>query len=492
MRKFSLACFAVLVSLAWPVPQPPDARAQPSAPPLAPPSSDVIARASHAFNEVARRGLPAVVSISTVKSAATEDDLLGQLFGSAPPDDSDPSDSIGGQSHPGRQSVSLGSGIIIREDGMILTNNHVVENAERITVSFDDKKKSRAHVVGTDPSTDLAVIQLDEHQTSLPTLAFGDSDALKVGDWAIAIGSPFGLNRSVSFGIISAKDRAQMGILDIEDFIQTDAAINPGSSGGPLLGTDGRIIGVNTAIFSQGSGFMGIGFAVPARIAREVSTELIKHGRVRRGWIGVAAQDLTADLGRFFRARAEKGALLSSVTPGSPAAVSGFEAGDVVLRYNESAVPDATAFKDLVGKTTPGTSVRVDFERAGTQGTKTISVTEQPLSPAARRAQAAGHVAHRTAPRPSLGISVHDLPAELARILHVSGGALVSGVHAGSPAYEAGIDVGDVVLRVDHHEIHSAHDFSSATRGRGGDELTVLYVQRGLEEKLFVPLRQEG
>ena len=199
------------------------------------------------------------------------------------------------------RSLGVGSGVIIRPDGYILTNQHVIEDGEKITVTLDDKHKRPARVIGYDKKTDLAIIKVESYASdpkpNFATIQFGNSDQIQVGDWAVAIGSPFGLNRSVTSGIISAKGRNQMGILDIEDFIQTDAPINPGSSGGPLLNIQGEMIGLNTAIFSQGGGFVGIGFAIPSTIAREVSEQIISHGHVTRGWIGLSAQDL--DPGRL-------------------------------------------------------------------------------------------------------------------------------------------------------------------------------------------------
>ena len=227
----------------------------------------------------------------------------------------------------------------------------MVEDAEKITVIFGEKQKSKAHLVGTDPKTDLALLQIDgPKRGDYPVIAFGNSDQIHEGDWAIAIGSPFGLNRSVSFGIISAKGRAQMGILDVEDFIQTDAAINPGSSGGPLLNTQGELVGVNTAIFSEGGGNMGIGFAVPAKIAREISDALITNGHVPRGWVGMMAQDLDADLARYFKAPSAQGALVSQVSPVGPADQASVQGGDVITQFDHQTVDGAATLKSLVGK----------------------------------------------------------------------------------------------------------------------------------------------
>src|SRR6185437_11733647 len=263
-----------------------------------------------------KKAIPAVVSITTVKSMTAAEAMNEMSPNSTngpipfPLGPGGPGD-LGGDKE--QQVVEIGSGIIIRPNGYILTNDHVVAHATRIQVSFDDKTKYPAKIIGTDPKTDLAVIRVEKAPSSLPTLSFADSDQIKVGDWAIAVGSPYGLKQSVSFGIVSAKGRAQMGILDVEDFIQTDAAINPGSSGGPLLNTAGEIIGVNTAIFSQGGGFSGIGFAVPSSIAKEVADQLISKGRVVRGWVGLYAQDLDPDLAKHFHSPSQQGALVSAI-----------------------------------------------------------------------------------------------------------------------------------------------------------------------------------
>ena len=340
------------------------------------PDTELLTKASHVFNALAEKATPAVVSITTVKLLSPEQAIAeGEVSPGANPFENPPG--LGGPgglnphnsgSKPFEKSeqhvVGLGSGIVLRPDGVILTNSHVVDHAERIQVSLanigadkDDKNKYPAHLIGIDPKTDLAVIQMDSGPKNLPTLTFADSDALKVGDWAIAVGSPYGLRHSVTFGIISATGRAQMGILDTEDFIQTDAAINPGSSGGPLLDANGQIVGVNTAIFSQGGGFSGIGFAVPSKIAKEVSEQLITHGRMIRGWIGLSAQDLDQDLAKHFKAPSQQGALISEVGENGPAREAQFKTGDVVLKYNHQPVASATQFKSLVGKTKVGSVI---------------------------------------------------------------------------------------------------------------------------------------
>jgi serine protease Do len=490
--------------------------------PVSPADQDLLGRASHAFNEIAQSSMPAVVSITSIRLASTRDSLLPGM----PPlpglnDDDhgdDPSISShghgpgakapgltpfpgpggGGRNHlggdPSAQDprvLGIGSGIIIRKDGLILTNNHVVENAERITVNFDEKHKAKAHIVGTDPKTDLAVIKVDDpKRNDYPVIRFGDSDQIREGDWAIAIGSPFGLNRSVSFGIISAKGRAQMGILDIEDFIQTDAAINPGSSGGPLLNSSGELVGINTAIFSEGGGNMGIGFAIPSKIAHEISDKIIADGRVSRGWVGMMAQDLDTDLAKYFKVPATQGALVSEVVPNGPASHASLQSGDVVTRYDQHPVDGASTLKSLVGKTKAGSTVPVEVVRNGRAKMLTLAVLEQPGTPQAPEVQQAGQAGGNHHP-PSLGLAVEDVPTEISRFLNLPSrkGTLVVGVNPGSPAFDAGIGPGDIILSANKADVHGAREFNKMAQDLKKQDMAVLYVQRGPTERIFVPVK---
>jgi serine protease Do len=473
-----------------------------------PAQDELLSRASHAFNEIARNAMPAVVSVSTIRRAPSPH------AGLLPPDlqgvpglrDPGVAKPPGGMTDP--RMMGIGSGSIIRKDGLILTNYHVVEEAERITVLFDDKHRYKAHVVGTDPKTDLALIQIDPKDKTkrddYPTIAFGDSEQIREGDWAIAIGSPFGLNRSVSFGIVSAKGRGQMGFLDVEDFIQTDAAINPGSSGGPLLNSRGELIGVNTAIFSQGGGNMGIGFAVPAKIAHEISDQLITQGRVSRGWMGLMAQDLDQDLARFFGVPgagktddSEKivpGALVSQVLPSGPAGLASLKSGDVITRYDNHAIEDASTLKALVGKSKAGSKIPMEVIREGKTKSLTVAIQEQPQPPSElNRGQQAGQAGAGKAPHmPSLGLAVEDIPKELANLLHLSPreGTIVVGVNPGSPAFDAGIGPGDIILSANRTPVRGAKDFTRMAKKLSDDQdIAVLFVQRGPVEKVFIPLR---
>lgn len=448
------------------------------------PKQDILVQASRALHDIAHKATPAVVSITSIKGADRQANAVV-----APPslggDDLDPSD---------QAMMGVGSGVIVRPDGLILTNNHVVQDAERVTVSFDEKHKTTAHVVGGDTKTDLAVIKLDKPpRSNLPILSFGDSDQLQVGDWTLAVGSPYGLSQSVTSGIVSAVGRGRLGMLDIEDFIQTDAAINPGNSGGPLLNANGEMVGINTAIFSQSGGFSGIGFAVPSKIAKKVFTELVQNGRVIRGWIGMMAQDLDEDLARYFKVSANQGALVSEIQSGSPAAQASLKIGDVIVQYGGNRISSASQLKALVAETKSTTQVPIQIYRDGNKKEMNVLIREQPAPKSFHSLQRAGRAAKsRSGSSPSnLGLVVQDIPPEILQLLEktISSGALVTGVKAGSPAFEAGLGIGDIILNANKHEIQNAKDFSNAVKDMKDNDVTVLYVQRGPDEKVFVPIK---
>jgi len=440
---------------------------------------EVLSRAANAFSEIAKRSSPAVVSISTLKSTEATDPIQAAATGAAEP-----------------SLLGIGSGIVIKPNGLIVTNNHVVENAERMIVMLDEKHRVPAHLVGADPKTDIAVIQMDTPPPSpLSTLKFTSSDQLKVGDWAIAIGSPFGLSHSVTVGTVSAKGRAQMGILDTEDFIQTDAAINPGNSGGPLLNTNGDMIGINTAIFSQTGSFSGIGFAIPASIARDIVAQIVDHGRVIRGWLGLAAQDLDPELAKFFKTHSESGALISQVSIDGPADQAGIKSGDVITQFDSHTVQGASDFKSTVARARSGNSIKVSLMREGKNIETHLTVGEQPeQTQQIRRSQLAGQLAQNVSQSPNMGAEVKDIPLPLARYLKigVSDGALITHVRAGGPAFDAGLFPGDIIMGANHREIHSAKDFARSLNSLGAQDTAVLFIMRGPKEKIYVPVKRSG
>ncbi len=351
----------------------------------------------------------------------------------------------------GPNQHGVGSGVIVTKDGYILTNNHVVESADDIKVALNDGREFSAKVIGRDPQTDIAVLKIDAHD--LPFLTLANSDKIEVGDRVLAIGNPFGIGQTVTTGIISAKGRATMG-LDYEDFIQTDAAINPGNSGGALVDTDGRLVGINTAILSHSGGNQGIGFAVPTNLARWVMESLVRDGRVERGLLGVNIQDVTPNLAKEFKLDHAIGALVSEVTPQSPADKAGLKNGDVIVEFNGKAVTDSRHLKLQVGATMPGSSVPVKLLRDGASKTLQVTIKELPsdkLADASSTNDKTKDALH--------GVGVVDLDrasrAELSVPDRVNG-ALVSQVETDSAAYEAGLRTGDVITEINRKPIQNA------------------------------------
>jgi serine protease Do/serine protease DegQ len=275
-----------------------------------------------------------------------------------------------------RQQASLGSGLIIDKSGLILTNNHVVKDADEITVKFANKQEAKGKVVGTDPKTDLAVIRVSAKE-DLPVATLGNSDTLHVGEWAIAIGNPFGLDHTLTVGVISATGRSEVGIAAYENFIQTDASINPGNSGGPLLNVRGEVIGINTAIVASGQ---GIGFAIPVNMARKVMEDLVKKGKVTRGWLGVGIQPLTPELAKSFGVGADEGILVNQVMPKSPAEAAGLKIGDVILSVDGKLIKDARQLQRLIGEAEIGRTIDVVVLREKTRRTLKIQIGELPAS----------------------------------------------------------------------------------------------------------------
>ncbi|MBI4640691.1 MAG: DegQ family serine endoprotease [Candidatus Tectomicrobia bacterium] len=425
-------------------------------------------RSALGWTEVAKAAMPAVVNIASTKTVGRpEGRPTGPFF-------SDPffQPFFGGQEVQPHRERSLGSGVIVTQDGYVLTNNHVVEGAEEIKVTLSDRREFRATVVGTDPKTDVAVLKLPG--SSFPVLPLGDSDRVEVAEPVIAIGNPFGLNQTVTMGIVSAVGRANVGIADYEDFIQTDAAINPGNSGGGLINAQGELIGINTAILSESGGYAGIGFAVPVNMARVVMDQIIKNGHVRRGWLGVAVQEITPALARGLGLQKTQGALVADVSAGSPAAQAGIQQGDVVLKFGDKVVDDPGHFRNFVAETTPGTRVSLKVLRGGREQTVEATVNELPERAMGRK------VSPKKLGSEQLGISVSDLTRDLARRLGLppnAQGAVVTEVLPGGTGQEAGLQPGDLIQEVNRQLIRSARDFARAVwQGRGQD--LVLLVNR--------------
>jgi serine protease Do len=382
-----------------------------------------------------------------------------------------------GRQMPNRQFApprqrGLGSGVIVTKDGYILTNNHVVENAEEVKVSLQDAREFTAKVIGRDPKSDIAVIKIDEKD--LPTVPMADSDKVQVGDLVLAIGNPFGVGQTVTTGIVSATGRGNLGIEDYEDFIQTDAAINPGNSGGALVDVEGRLIGINTAIFSQSGGNQGIGFAVPSSLARTVMDSLIKDGRVTRGYLGIMIQDLTPALAKEFKLKDTSGALVGEVVAKGPADKAGFKDGDVVLEYNGKKVSDSRRLRLAVGETKPGTSVPVKILRDGES--RTLRVTVQQLPGSVGMAKNASPDSNDNGTLN--GVSVGDLDQQSRAALKVPAnvtGVVVTEVQPDSPAAEAGLKQGDIIQEINRHPVKTTEEAVSLTE-HTKDKVTLLRV----------------
>jgi len=406
--------------------------------PLAP--RPFAGQAPASFAPLAAEASPAVVHVkvtSIVKAAAD-----GAPFGFPPEGFGDDDSPLHGFSLPHRGGFTQrgsGSGFIIRKDGVILTNNHVVENAKQITVVLSDGRELDAKVMGRDAKTDLAVLKIDPEK-SLPTAKLGDSDGISVGDWVVAIGNPYGLSNSVTAGIVSAKGRA-IGAGPYDDFIQTDAPINPGNSGGPLLNARGEVVGINTAIFSQTGGSVGIGFAIPINLANKLVPQLEQTGHVTRAWLGVTIQELTPELAQTLGVEPPHGALVAGVSSDGPAAASGIKPGDVITRYDGKEIKEHAALPMLVASTPVGKTVAVEVVRDGKAKTFEVSVKRQATDEASEQPDDR---------KEKWGLALRELSPEEReqRNLKAGEGVLVAGVADDSPAAQAGIAAGDVILQV--------------------------------------------
>jgi serine protease Do len=376
-----------------------------------------------------------------------------------------------------KQTVrSLGSGVIVSSDGYILTNNHVVSGAEKLTVIVSDDKKYDAHVVGTDPQSDVAVLKIDA--SGLPAALLGDSDGVRVGQWVIAVGNPFQLMHTVTAGIISAKGRSQLGLAAYEDFIQTDAAINPGNSGGALADLDGRVIGINTAINSPSGGSVGIGFAIPINMAKGVMETLIKEGHVSRGYMGILPQDIDESLASALKLKGTEGSLVGDVTAGGPADKAGIKRGDVIVGLDDHKVADSNDLRNMVAGDKPGSRVRVSLIRDGKEKEVEVELGERPGGTAESGKESAPEEGHNVE---KLGLSVQDLTPEIASQLGYEGaaGVLVAGITAGSAADDAGLVRGDLIEMVDRVEVHTAREFQKEINKLNSGDSVALLIRRG-------------
>ncbi len=362
-------------------------------------------------------------------------------------------------SMPPQEQRGLGSGVIISQDGYIITNNHVIEDADEVEVVLSNNEKTySAKVVGTDPKTDIAVLKIKAK--NLPAITLGDSDQLKVGDVVLAIGNPFGIGQTVTMGIVSAKGRGSLHMVDYENFIQTDAAINPGNSGGALVDADGRLIGINTAIVSRSGGYQGVGFAVPINMARNVMDNLVEHGEVHRGYLGVLIQPVTPDLADAFDLKSNKGALVAQVEPNTPAAEAGLEEGDVIVELNGKKVSNSREFRLNIAAIAPGKTVELKLVRDGRS--KEVDVTLGSLDNASFAGKSGNWQKGSNSENTVLdGIQIDDIDNRWRQRFQIPArleGVVVVDVDQKSAAYRAGIRPGDVILSINRDRVSSAEE----------------------------------
>ncbi|HMF51202.1 MAG TPA: DegQ family serine endoprotease [Candidatus Saccharimonadales bacterium] len=426
------------------------------------------------FADLAARVSPAVVNVkvTSVEKAAFPDQF-GQDFPSP-----------GFQLPIPRQPKEFkrqgtGSGFIISKDGLILTNYHVIDNAQAITVTLSDKRQYKAKIVGRDPKTDLAVLKI-EAKESLPTIALGDSSVLRVGDWVMAIGNPFGLTNTVTTGIVSAKGRT-IGAGPYDNFIQTDAPINPGNSGGPLFNMAGEVVGINAAIFSQSGGNVGIGFAIPVNLVKNLLPQLETKGTVTRGWLGVSIQPVTAELARSFNLKQTEGALVGDVTADGPAQKAGIKRGDVIVSFDGNKVNDATALPMLVASAPVGKTVPVQVIRDGKM--TTVNVETGKMNDQTAAVQTENN-------QSEWGLSLRNIRPEERRQmgLNANSGVVVTAVVPASPAADSGIQPGDVILQVNQVPVNSVEAVKQQAAKNTGDKPLLMLVRRADGSTMFAAL----
>jgi len=436
--------------------------------------------------DLAERLIPTVVSIKTEATVKMNDfggffgdDFFDQFFNFGVPKQ---------QKKPReRKQQGLGSGVIVSSTGQILTNNHVVSGVDEITVTLFDKREFKAKVVGTDEQTDIAVIQIEGEIKDLPVASLGNSDALRVGEWVIAIGNPHGLSQTVTKGIVSAKGVHNRGIASYENFIQTDAAINPGNSGGGLFNLSGELIGVNTAILSRSGGFQGIGFAIPVNWASNIMSDLLKDGKVNRGWLGVSIQDLNPSIAKALNLNPAKGALINEVFENSPAEKGGIKTGDIVRSINGKQIEDANDLRNTVASLRPGGNADFEILREGKTLKLKVNIA---LRDENNLAGAEPGSKEQKAGKNDWGIQVAELTKaqkKEAGLAESSGGVLVTDVAEKSPAEKAGIKNGDVILVANHKPMISLKEFNAVF---GENSKTVLMLVRRAGSQFYMVLEK--
>jgi serine protease Do len=440
------------------------------------PGARVAEELSQAFERVAENITPSVVTISTESSPKKRRskkgrDPLREFFGDDFVDKMAPTPQRG-----------LGTGVIVDESGHILTNNHVLGDADEVTVRLANEKTVKAKVVGTDPRTDLAVIKIKVREELAKPARLGDSDALKIGEWVVAAGASFGLDNTITAGIVSAKGRALSGGAQYEDFIQTDAAINPGNSGGPLVNLRGEVVGINTAIVSKSGGYMGIGFAIPINMAKQVLTSLISNGKVTRGWLGVGIQNLTEDLSESFNYSSTDGALVGHVDPDGPAKSAGFKQGDIIIKVESSRIKNVNQLRNLIASIKPNTRASILVVRNGKKLTRTVTIGELPSQTMETEQEPDGAV-------DDVGVTVEEFTSASPRKPRTerSSGIFISGIDPRGPAANAELQPGDVIISVDGKDVSSIDEFRDAiSKGDLTKGLRFVVESRGMQRFAIV------
>ena len=374
---------------------------------------------------------------------------------------------------------SLGSGVIVTSDGYILTNNHVVHSAQKLTVVLPDKSKHKAKVIGTDPQTDIAVIKIDVKD--LPAATLGNSDNLKIGQWVIADGNPFQLMHTVTAGIISATGRTSIGLAAYEDFIQTDASINPGNSGGALADLDGNVIGINTAISTPSGGNVGIGFAIPINMAKKIMDQLIKHGSISRGYLGLIPQDITSDLVKALNLKSNEGVLVGDVVKDGPSDKAGIKTGDIIVKFGDHEITSSVQFRNLVAETEPNTVVPVTILRNNNKKEIDVKLGTRPNKVTSENNNTNEQGSEGNYSNDKLGLSVQNLTPDIAKQLGYSNekGVIVTNIAPGSPAEDAGMQVKDLIKEVNKQKVTSVSEFEDILSKTNLGNPVAFLIQRG-------------